>query len=262
MPEILKTLVHKKNITLTASGDHAIRSVLKAINKDKILIQDQGGWLTYKDYAKKQKLNVIELKTDYGIIDLQDLERNADEKSALLVNSLTGYCAEQPMKEIQEICKTKKSLLINDVSGSIGTENAKFGDIILGSFGKDKPVNLHYGGFIATDEEIKFEGQFDETKFEALEKELTILKEKLNEWNKITNKIKQDLATFDIIHRDKKGINVIVKFNNEQEKQQLTDYCNKNNYEYTVCPRNIRVEENAISIEVKRHGTKTTRING
>ncbi|MBI4141867.1 hypothetical protein HY484_03010, partial [Candidatus Woesearchaeota archaeon] len=45
-----------------------------------------------------------------------------------------------------------------------------------------------------------------------------------------------------------------VKFNNEQEKQQLIDYCNKNKYEYTLCPRYIRVMDNAISIEVKKHG--------
>ncbi|MBI4140735.1 aminotransferase class V-fold PLP-dependent enzyme [Candidatus Woesearchaeota archaeon] len=254
MLEVIKTLVNKKFTVLTASGDHAILAVLKHLkNKiNTVLIQDQGGWLTYRDYAKKQKLTVVELKTDYGIIELKDLEQKAGDKSALLVNSLTGYCAEQPMNEIYEICKTKKCLLINDASGSIGTENAKIGDIILGSFGKDKPVNLHYGGFIATDEEITLEGQFDETKCEALEKELTILKGKLNTWNKTTNKIKQDLATFDIIHRNKNGINVIVKFNNEQEKQQLIDYCNKNNYEYTLCPRYIRVMENAVSIEVKK----------
>lgn len=255
MLELLKSLVNKKNITLTESGDHAIRSVLKAVKKQKILIQDQGGWLTYRDYAKKEKLTVVELKTDYGIIDLKDLEQKADEKCALLVNSLTGYCAEQPMTEIANICSQKNCLLINDASGSIGTENAKIGDIIIGSFGKDKPVNLNYGGFIATDNDTIFEGTFDENKKEALEKELTKLKEKLNQWNETTNQIKKELECFDIIHRNKNGINVIVKFKNDKEKQQLIDYCNKNNYAHTLCPRYIRVIENAISIEVKKHGT-------
>lgn len=255
MQHILKTSVNKKNVTLTESGDHAIKSVLIAIKRQKILIQDQGGWLTYRDYAKKEKLTIVELKTDYGILDLGDLERNADEKSALLVNSLTGYCAEQPMNEIQEICTRKKCLLINDASGSIGTENAKIGDVILCSFGKDKPVNLHYGGFIATDMPTLFDGYFDDRKTKELEKELEKLKDKLRQWNETTNKIKKELECFDIIHRNKNGINVIVKFKNDKEKQQLINYCNKNNYAHTLCPRYTRVIENAISIEVKKHGT-------
>lgn len=256
--EQLKKLTNKQNIFLTESGDHAIAAVLKQIKTraSTLLIQDQGGWLTYKDYALKEKLTLIELKTDYGIIDLTDLKTRADEKSALLVNSLTGYCAEQPMQQIEKICKQKRILLINDVSGSIGTNNAKAGDIILGSFGKDKPVNLHYGGFIATDGQEQFECKFDEHKLADLKKELEHLPERMRKFDEMHKKIKQDLAKFEIIHPDKKGINVIAKFKNEQEQQELTDYCKKNKLEYTICPRFIRVLDNAISIEVKRMVTK------
>ncbi len=252
--EMLQNLTNKKFIFLTESGDHAIFEVLKSLkNKiNTVLIQDQGGWLTYKDYSKKEGFDVAELKTDYGIIDLNDLQANAKDTSVLLVNSLTGYCAQQPMKEIYEICKTKKCLLINDVSGSIGTENAKIGNIIIGSFGKDKPINLHYGGFIATDKEETFETTFDEKKIKDLQKELEKLPKRLQMLNETHKKIKNDLSAHEIIHKDKQGINTIVKFNNEKEKQDIINYCTKNNYEWTLCPRYIRVNENAISIEVKR----------
>lgn len=251
---ILGALTGKRNIILTESGDHSINAVLKTLKGRiiTILLQDQGGWLTYKDYAIKHGFDIIELKTDYGIIDLKELEANANEKSALLVNSLSGYFAEQPMKEIFEICKSEKCLIINDASGSIGTENAKIGDIILGSFGKDKPVNLNYGGFVATNNEDKFDATFDDKKIEGLKKELEILPQRLQMFEEINKKIKQDLSSYEIIHKKIHGINITVKFNNEKEKQYLINYCKQNNYEYTLGPRQIRVKENAISIEVKR----------
>ncbi|MEM4263271.1 MAG: DegT/DnrJ/EryC1/StrS family aminotransferase [Candidatus Woesearchaeota archaeon] len=253
--EKLKELTGKKNIKLVESGDHAILYVLKfmkTLGKEKVLIQDQGGWFTYRDYPKKAKLEKIELKTDYGIIDLEDLRKKANEKTVLLVNSLTGYFAEQPMKEIAELCAEKKCLLINDASGSIGTELVRMGDIILGSFGKDKPVNLHYGGFIACDEDYLFEGNFDSEKLEALNEEIDKLFARLMKWEEITARIKNDLKKFEIIHKNKRGINVVVKFSSEEEKQQIIKYCDENKLPYTICPRYIRVNERAISIEVKK----------
>ncbi len=252
--EKLHELFGKSSIKLVESGDHAILSVLrhvKSIGKSRVLIQDQGGWLTYKDYSKKAGLEPIELKTDYGIVDLSDLKEKADTKSVLLINSLNGYFCEQPMDKIAEICTGKKCLLVNDASGSIGTEMAKTGDIIIGSFGKNKPVNLHYGGFITFDEG-EFEGEFDKEKLDLLSEELDRLFVRLQEWDKINKKIKEELKEFDIIHREKRGINVIVKFSDNEEKQKIINYCEKNNYEYTLCPRRIRVNTNAISIEVKR----------
>ncbi|MBW2972916.1 DegT/DnrJ/EryC1/StrS family aminotransferase [Candidatus Woesearchaeota archaeon] len=253
--EKLQELTGKKKIKLVESGDHAILSVLKflkSIGKEKVLIQDQGGWLTYRDYPKKAGLEKVELKTDYGIIDISDLKEKADEKSVLLVNSLNGYFSEQPMEEITEICAEKKCLLVNDASGSIGTELAQIGDIIIGSFGKDKPVNLHYGGFIAFDEDYSFEGEFDSAKLAALDEELDKLFARQLRWNGMHWKIKADLKDFDIIHKEKTGINVIVKFKDEKEKEKIIKYCDENKLPYTICPRYIRVNCDAVSIEVKR----------
>jgi hypothetical protein len=252
--EKLKELFGKKQIKSVESGDHAILSVLqyaKSIGKEKVLIQDQGGWLTYRDYVKKIGLELVELKTDYGIIDVTDLQEKSDEKSVLLVNSLNGYFSEQPMEEIAFACAEKKCLLINDASGSIGTEIAKIGDIILCSFGKDKPVNLHYGGCIAYDTG-EFEGEFDENRLGDLSEELDKLFVRLQEWEEINMKIKEDLKEFDIIHKDKHGINVVVKFSDKAEKEKIITYCKKNDYSYTLCPRYIRVNADAVSIEIKR----------
>jgi len=254
--EKLSELFRKSNIKLAESGDHAILAVMKLakqIGRERVLIQDQGGWLTYRDYPKKEGLKVIELKTDYGIIDLDSLKQNADEKSILLVNSLNGYFSEQPMKEIAEICAEKKCILVNDASGSVGTDIASVGDIIICSFGKDKPVNLHYGGCIAYDnEKWDFFGEFDEEKINELEQELDKLFVRLDAWEKITDRIKKDLKECHIIHPDSRGINVIVKFCDEAEKQKIIKYCDENKYPYTLCPRYIRVNENAVCIEVKR----------
>ncbi len=252
--EKLQELTGKKNIKLVESGDHAILSVLKFMKKsgkEKVLMQDQGGWLTYRDYAKKAGLEKIELKTDYGILDFEDLKQKADEKSFVLVNSLNGYFSEQPMEIISEICAERNCLLVNDVSGSIGTELAKVGDVIIGSFGRDKPVNLHYGGFIAYDKG-EFDGEFDSSKLAALSEELDKLFAKQLRWNGLHWKIKADLKDLDIVHKDMAGINVVIKFSSKDEKEKILKYCEENDLPHTLCPRYIRVNCDAVSIEVKR----------
>ena len=257
---ILRKLTNKKYILFTDSGNRAIflsLKLMKNLNKTNIITQDQGGWITYPQYIKRLKLNQIILKTDNGIINPEQLKNY--KNNVILINSLTGYFAEQPIKEIQNICIKNNILLINDASGSIGTDNAKTGGIILGSFGRDKPVNLCYGGFIATNNEKyheylkeNFNKELREDFTKTLYKELKKLNKRLAFFWEINNKIKTDLEKHEIIHKNKKGINVIIKYSTKKEKKIIEDYCKKNNYEYTECPRYIRVTQNAISIEVKR----------
>jgi len=254
--KLLKTLTNKQNIKLVKRGNKAILYALriaKKLGKTKVFIQDQGGWITYKQFTKKLKLQLIEIKTDYGLITKQGL-KDIDKDSILLINSLTGYFAEQEMDSIYSICKKNNSILINDISGSIGTEQAKIGDILICSFGNDKPLNYGKGGLLA----VKNKEWFNLTEIEEetlgndFYKKLLNLDKRLLKLKEINKKIKTDLKKFNIIHKDKEGINVIVKFNNEKEKEQLEGYCKNNNYEFTVCPRYIRVNCSAISIEVKR----------
>lgn len=257
--EKLRELTGNKYIQLTERGNSSVLIALtlaKDLDKEKVLIQDQGGWLTYKQYPKKLGLTIIEIKTNHGLIDLNDLEDKADENSVLLINSTPGYAVFEDMQKIQEVCKRKKCFLINDVSGSIGTETAKMGDVIFGSFGRWKPVNLEYGGFIATNNDKYYEefeaSYFDEHKYEELMEKFEELPERLKKLQEARKKILEDLQSFKITHKDKQGINVIIKFDNDEVKKRILDYCKENKLEFTECPRYIRINEPAISIEVKR----------
>jgi len=252
----LMDLTSKKQVIFTESGDHAIILVLQHLfskGYKKALIQNQGGWFSYLKYPKKAGFEAIELKTDYGLIDLDDLKQKAAADCVLLANSLTGYFAEQDMNHIYEICKEKKCFVANDVSGSIGRDIAKIGDLALGSFGEHKPIEIGQGGFIAYNENFNFK---DETDFqlnqEELAKQLAVLHNKISFFESIRNKIINDLNKFEIIHKNKNGINVVVKYKSDEEKEKITDYCKSNNFEYVLCPNYIKVNEKAVSIEIKR----------
>lgn len=253
-------------VGLVASGDHAILEAFKHIKSQgisTIITLDQGGWLTYKPYAKKSGLDIIELTTDNGILNPSDLPTVTN--AALIINSLPGYHAPQPMSRISDACTTKNILLINDASGSIGTPESTYGDIILGSFGKDKPVNAHYGGFITCETPIFIEDSFDTQtpkitgtaldtlgKRELIEQHLEKLDSRLAFLHKTHNKIKTDLSDYDIIHPKLQGINVIIAYHSDKEKQDIEQYCAEHKYQVTYCPREIRILSPAISIEVKR----------
>jgi hypothetical protein len=170
---------------------------------------------------------------------------------------MPGYFAVEDMKLISEIAKKAGAVLINDASGSIGSENAKIGDVIVGSFAEWKPVDVGYGGFIATNEDYfgEMQGVFSQNFMEKLVKKLNGLNARIAFLKSKVKKVKKDLKDFEIIHKEHDGLNVIVKFNTEEEKEKILNYCRKNNLEYTLCPRYIRVNEDAVSIEVKRlHG--------
>ena len=277
----LKKVTDKKNVMFFSRGNSAIKDIIrlaKILGKEKVLIQDQGGWITYRQFANKAGLMCIDVMTDYGLTDLDDLERKADGKSIFIVNSLAGYYAEDDILKISKICEKKHCLLINDVSGSIGTKIAKYGNLSFGSFNKWKPIDLFCGGFIAFDDnvpsnyELNAETQqvvqnfFDTKEYfenvkehEFKEKDLVKLEKKMNNldkrnkfFSKMHWKIKKDLKDLKVIHPKKKGINVIIKYDNDEEKNKILKYCDENKLEYTECPRYIRVNEQAISIEVKR----------
>tara|TARA_Y100000310_G_scaffold344022_1_gene454582 strand:+ start:1944 stop:2768 length:825 start_codon:yes stop_codon:yes gene_type:complete len=260
----IKEFTGHKYVILTSRGNSAIYIALSLVKEfgSKVLIPDQGGWLTYKQYSEKLKLKVDELKTDYGVIDINDLKLR--DSSALIYQNPAGYYAEQPLEEIYEVCKGK-TLVILDVTGSIGlNQGGKYADIIVCSFGKWKPVNIDYGGFISfnDDKYLRFVEKlikekpnlsFENTnKYNPLLNQLNTLNKKYQFFSEINKKIKTDLKDFDIIHKDKKGINVIVKFEDEKEKEKIIKYCNNNKYDYVLCPKYIKVNEKAVSIEVKR----------
>jgi len=302
---LLKKYTKHENIELISRGNEAIFAALycaKKVNSKKaILTVDQGGWFSYLKYPKKLKLEVELVKTDYGVVDLKDLNGRLKGKNycAFIYSNPAGYFAEQPIKEIYEICKKNDCLVIMDVTGSIGSAlcNGEYVDFIVGSFGKWKPVNLGYGGFLTAKKKEYFEkaeeifnmseigyrklpalagrkipisehaqkhipsfssgSVFDTTSFDEdylpeLSEKLKNVKQRYALFENINKKIKKDLKEFRILHENKGGVNVIVEFSSEKEKDKIIDYCKKNNYQFTICPRYIRVNEEAVSIEVKR----------
>lgn len=262
--ELLKKNTNERYIELTSRGNTAVFSSLycaRKLNPKKIvLIPDQGGWFTYRKYPKYLEFDIKEVKTDYGVIDLKDLKQKLKNVCCFLYSNPAGYFAEQPFKEIYNICKGK-CLVILDVSGSIGVKDySKYCDFMIGSFGNDKPVNLGYGGFVGVNNKNNFEKPreifnltiFEEKYYKALLEKLKNLKKRYQYYNKINKKIKKGLQNYNIIHKDKKGINVVVKFDDKERKQEIIDYCKKHKYPFNVCPFYIRVKEKAICIEVKR----------
>jgi hypothetical protein len=246
--ERLKQLTGCNFIKILNSGDAAVLCSIYVAKrfKGKLQIPDQGGWLTYQKFPRIFDLDAEEIKTDFGLI------RNCS--GAVLFCNPAGYFAEQDLKLIRR----KAELMIIDASGSIGRDTGS-ADIVIGSFGFDKPVNLGYGGFFATNNKdyydcakelfpaMQFSGDLD-----LLLKKLDNLKERYKMLEHYTMKIKQALAHLDIIHPNRWGINVVVRYNNENEREEIIDYCARHMFEYTECPRYIRVLTSAISIEVKR----------
>lgn len=258
--DIIEKLIDRRFVVLTKRGNRAIDIGLKIakdkLSKKKVIIPYEGGWIHYKKAPEKVRMQIVYVNTKDGLIDKEDLRKKVCKDSVLLCNSMPGYFVVDYVEEIYNICKDKDCLMINDVAGSIGQDEAKIGDIIIGSFGRWKPVNLEYGGFIASDniEHLRdfCEEEFDIAKIDELIKKLENLDKRLARFYEVRKKVIKNLSRFDILYKDKKGINVIVSFKNNDENKEILDYCKNEKLEYTVCPRYIRVMRDAICIEIKR----------
>ena len=263
----LKSLTNKRFIYFFDSGDDAIFFMMdhkKKSGSKSIIIPDIGGWFSYRKFPKKLGLDIIELKTEDALIDMNCLKNIISKDSSssfMLINSIGGYFVEEPMQEIEDYCRENKLTLINDISASIGTSNAKFGDFCIGSFGEDKPIELGSGGFIGSNIELeipecKFFDDDNNENMRRLDNAIDILDEKLHLWQDIRKMIIEDLSKQDIIHKvihkEYFGINVVVAFDNDIEKENLINYCDNHMLEYKLCPNYIKVDRDAVSIEIKR----------
>ena len=238
----------------------------------------------FKSFSLPQKFGVMEIHSRQNILvsaptgatktltgflsilnELIDLEKKADGGAALILTSHAGYFAQQPLSYISNICKKHNCLLIEDASPAVGDKelcNGDYSDIIVASFGEHKPVNNCYGGFISVKNQEFFADSstiFSTTNFnprnpEALLKKLADVPNRLDRFYALQEKVKTELEGlgFKILHRDKKGLNVMVKPMTDEEKTRLLDYCKKKKFEFVQCPKYIRLEEDAISIELKR----------
>lgn len=246
--KILSTLTAKKRVWLTKRGNDSIKIALEYCRDkgfSKVFLQDQGAWLTYPQFAKKLGIGIEMIKTDYGLVD------GFFKNGILLINTMPGYAFLQDTGRI----KTDKEnyIVINDVSGSIGHSQAKWGEIAIGSFGPNKAIDLGKLGFIAADADLGINDyEISDEEIKSLKEKLSKLAERIEHLSEITVKIKRDLKKYNIIHPELPGINVIIKTGNDNDKMAIIKYCEQNKYEYTLCPRYIRINEEGVSIEVKR----------
>ncbi len=260
----IKELVNHKHVLLMARGNAAIKAAVSAVGGT-ILIPEEGGWLEYLKIRKHETV-----KCDDAAISLKHLDeklesnKKAKKYSALLYQNPGGYFAEQPVEEIYRICKKNGCLVIMDASGSIGTRvcNGRYADIIVCSFGKWKLVEAGVGGFVSCNDSRLFAGIYSSHLFQQSlfkNRDLSKIKKALNDLperivflkNRI-KKIKEDLGNFEIIHKESLGFVVVIVFSVEEEKKRIENYCSKNNLSWTECPRYIRLNRPAISIEVKQ----------
>lgn len=262
----LKNLTGHSHIEITTRGNTAIAAALSVFTEgDIILIPEEGGWLSYKTLPKKQGLREMEVKCNDAVIDLIDLEDKLlkFKPSAFLYENPGGYFAEQNAEEIYRICKENNCLVIMDVSGSIGTSLCKgdYADIMVGSFGEWKLIEAHVGGFLSCNNPallkkmnlIRLSNNED---LEKINQKIDELPERIKSLLAIRKTVLVDLSSNgifnNIIHPNHLGFVVVVAFFNEAEKEKLVSYCKENNLEWTECPRYIRVNRKAISIEIKR----------
>ena len=262
--EVIKALekfTGHKEVKVVPRGNSAIFVALHIVKRctenPMLLIPDQGGWISFRKYPEVMNLDFRELKTDRGVVDLKELEKQLKiGASALMITSFAGYYAEQPLKKISSLCKKYKCLLVEDASGAVPDKhlcNGKYSDIIVGSFGKWKPIDLGYGGFIS----IKEREYFDKSKeafsmFKVSDEVYDMLPPFLNNHRYkrligIAERIKKDLNDVNVFHRKLRGLNVVAEYH-----QRVLDYCANENLQYLLCPMYARVNEKAISIEVKR----------
>jgi len=264
----IKTLITKytghATVELTSRGNTAIFAAFYcarkfSLNKKKVLIPDQGGWLTYKKYPKMLELEPVELQTNDGAVDPSALPGLTKDANSIIYQNPAGYFAQQQMDEIyrQSTCT-----VILDATGSIGSPlcNGSHADIIVGSFGKWKVADAGYGGFISFKDpalrdrarEIFNTTAFDESKADSVYEKLRQAPARFRMLAAKCEKIKEDLSEFNVLHRDSQCACVVVAYANDAEKQKIVQYCERHKYEYTQCPRYIRVMRDAVSIEVKR----------
>ncbi len=258
----IRELTSKEHARITSSGNNSIFIALSAVEGD-IIIPDQGGWHGFKQIAKFLDKNIVTLKTDLGLINVDYLdEMDYSENSALIFTSFAGYAAEQDVRSINRYCKNNDILTIEDASAGVGDKNQNLGrnsDIILASTGSPKIINVGSGGFIATNNEDIFKKTTLPQKLSkttqiicsGIDSELDNVKDNLEVSLNATEHVKKHIHH--TIHLDKRGLNVIIPHDNAKSicwdlKKTLTT--DKSGF-ITTCPNYNRIKQKAICIEIK-----------
>jgi hypothetical protein len=252
-------------VKVVNSGNSAILAAMNSF-KGKILIPDQGGWSGFKNLAEYRGLEVIEVPTTLGVINPDVVEDIIvkHKPEALFITSFAGYIAEQPVKELFELCNYYNVILVEDASGGIGDNEGKlcYGNhahMIVASTGSPKIVNVGNGGFISTGDNEFFKKSTYILKtlkadpitcvgiFNEVNNASSISSKSVEACNFIKGEFKSS------IHADKRGVSVALMVDEPKRVGYLLRQ--KLNVEgrsiVTVCPRYNRVLVDAVCIEIK-----------
>jgi hypothetical protein len=266
--KLLRDYTKHETVKFTSLGDTAIfgaLSIAKQHGYTDVIIPDQGGWLSYQTFPLLLDMHVITVKTNYGLLLREELKKYTH--AALLFSSYAGYAAAQDLTMIGEVAKQNDFLVIEDASGAVSHKqlcNGQVSDIIVGSFGRWKIVNMGYGGFLSLKQKILTQAVKDSdilsliktihidydqlyTKLQQAPARLDFLRKKTDELKALCKREK-----FQLIHGDVEGIAIFVKFKTEKEKQKILAFCEKHGIKTKECPMYIKVQEKAISMEIKR----------
>lgn len=262
--ERIKEITGHEAALLVNSGSATILLVASRL-EGSILIPDQGGWRGFRRIPPIPGRKTIPLKTERGLISPETLESALEETgaSALLVTSFAGYTAEQPIRELGEVCRSHGAILVEDASGSVSDPegrlcNGRYSDIILASTGSPKTVNAGGGGFVSTSIPGFLERdalvsclRADPYVRAAVTLELESAGVNLRETLRACSYLKKNLEG--ALHPERRGVNVIIPSEDpRRDARVLRGLVNADGRSiFTACPLYDRVLEDAVAVEVK-----------
>lgn len=221
LEEKINKMLLKKHVHITSGANAAIFAAL-ALAEKKICIPDMGGWHSYKTYPAFLGKEIVEIPTLSGIIspDQLDITFRREVPDMILLSSFAGYMAEQPMREIKEICNQHNVLLVEDISGSIGSSYpGEYADIVICSTGAMKMANVLSGGFIAFNNknyisQLKVPLSISKTHpaiVSGMVEELCVAKQRYETLLSLCKRVKKECLRGEVMFEDAQGI--IVGFN-------------------------------------------------
>ncbi|MBR5503226.1 MAG: DegT/DnrJ/EryC1/StrS family aminotransferase [Methanobrevibacter sp.] len=267
---------------LVSSGNGAILTVMNSIGSP-ILIPDQGGWNGFKQIARFLNRQLVSVNTNQGLVTVDYLEEainqacnedilnldDDDNKPALFLTSFAAYTAEQDIKEISKFLHKNNMLLVEDASGAICDSkerlaNGKYSDIIIGSTGSPKIINVEDGGFITTNDDSIFKksnlilktAKCSNITACGISQEIEFAKANLDKTVKFTMNLKEkinDNTDFEVFHVDKRGINLILKtIDSKSLSYNLRqEFALDSHGMVTKGPNYNRLKEKSVAIEIK-----------
>lgn len=266
--ESVKNLTQHDHVKIVNSGNSAILAVMSTFN-DGIMIPDQGGWIGFKRMAEFNNKEISHLPTNFGLIELDILEDSIDKfnPEAFFLTSFAGYMAEQPLKDIYQICESKGVVLVEDASGGIGDTEGRLGNgaynhVIIASTGSPKIVNVGNGGFISTSNKELVESarniintlRADPVTCAGINSEIQNAPYLLSKTIDACEYLKSRIMEFrEVLHPYKRGLNITIPDENPKNLgHQLRNELNVHGVGIiTVCPNYNRVKLKAVCLEIK-----------